>query len=82
MTIPANVTKLVIEPFLETGKGKVWFDDMSLEEYNGVTGITLIKAHFQWLRGFGVASSNVRSCECAGQNGDLEFNESKCGNCG
>ncbi|CAH1213585.1 hypothetical protein PAECIP111891_03994 [Paenibacillus allorhizoplanae] len=41
MTIPTNATKLVIEPFLETGMGKVWFDEVSLEEYNGVTGIAL-----------------------------------------
>lgn len=41
MTIPAGVTKLVIEPFLETGTGKVWFDDVVLEEYNGITGLTL-----------------------------------------
>jgi len=41
MTIPSGVTKLVIEPFLETGKGKVWFDDISLEEYSGLTGISL-----------------------------------------
>ncbi|MBA2938381.1 Ig-like domain-containing protein [Paenibacillus sp. CGMCC 1.16610] len=55
MTIPANVTKLVIEPFLETGKGKVWFDDMSLEEYNGVTGITLNQSAFSMAQGASVA---------------------------
>ncbi len=41
MTIPAGVTKLVIEPFLETGTGKVWFDDVVLEEYDGITGLAL-----------------------------------------
>ncbi|MBE9918163.1 hyaluronate lyase [Paenibacillus donghaensis] len=41
MTIPSGVTKLVIEPFLETGTGKVWFDDISLEEYNGITALAL-----------------------------------------
>jgi hyaluronate lyase len=46
MTIPASTTKLVIEPFLETGTGKVWFDDISLEEYNGLTGITLDQTAF------------------------------------
>lgn len=51
MTIPANVTKLVIEPFLETGKGKVWFDDISLEEYNGVTGISLDQTAFSMAQG-------------------------------
>lgn len=46
MTIPTGVTKLVIEPFLETGKGKVWFDDISLEEYDGITGIALDQTAF------------------------------------
>lgn len=41
MTIPSGVTKLVIEPFLETGTGKAWFDDVRLEEYGGITGLAL-----------------------------------------
>ncbi|MCZ8511099.1 polysaccharide lyase beta-sandwich domain-containing protein [Paenibacillus filicis] len=51
MTIPAGVTRLVIEPFLETGKGKVWFDDISLEEYNGITGIALDQTAFSMAKG-------------------------------
>ncbi|MDR6882047.1 polysaccharide lyase family 8 super-sandwich domain-containing protein [Bacillus sp. 3255] len=57
MTIPSNVTKLVVEPFLETGKGKVWFDDMSLEEYNGITGITLDQTAFSMAQGSSVTLS-------------------------
>lgn len=46
LTIPETTTKLTIEPFLETGKGKVWFDDLVLEEYSGYTGITLDQTAF------------------------------------
>ncbi|NRF91647.1 hypothetical protein HQN89_11530 [Paenibacillus frigoriresistens] len=55
MTIPAGVTKLVIEPFLETGKGKVWFDDISLEEYNGITGIVLDQTAFSMAKNASVS---------------------------
>jgi hyaluronate lyase len=40
-TAPSNAKKLKIEPFFETGTGKAWFDDVVLEEWNGLTGIEL-----------------------------------------
>ncbi|MFD0693010.1 polysaccharide lyase family 8 super-sandwich domain-containing protein [Paenibacillus sp. GCM10027628] len=55
MTIPAGVMRLVIEPFLETGKGKVWFDDISLEEYNGITAISLDQTAFSMAKDATVA---------------------------
>ncbi|MFE5322068.1 polysaccharide lyase family 8 super-sandwich domain-containing protein [Paenibacillus sp. NPDC056579] len=39
MTVPAGVSKLKIEPFFETGTGRVWFDEVSLEKWDGLTGL-------------------------------------------
>ncbi|WHY20831.1 polysaccharide lyase family 8 super-sandwich domain-containing protein [Paenibacillus sp. G2S3] len=55
LTMPANATKLVIEPFLETGKGKLWIDDVVLEEYAGLTGIALDRTAFSMVKGDTVA---------------------------
>ncbi|OME01437.1 hypothetical protein BSK64_21605 [Paenibacillus odorifer] len=55
LTMPANATKLVIEPFLETGKGKLWIDDIALEEYAGLTGIALDRTAFSMVKGDTVA---------------------------
>ncbi|WP_053376444.1 polysaccharide lyase family 8 super-sandwich domain-containing protein [Paenibacillus sp. FJAT-27812] len=41
MTVPATASKLKIEPFLETGTGTAWFDDLRLEEWDGMTAIKI-----------------------------------------
>ncbi|WP_409341700.1 polysaccharide lyase family 8 super-sandwich domain-containing protein [Paenibacillus sp. MBLB4367] len=41
MSIPAGATKLKVEPFFETGTGKVWFDEVSLTKWDGLTGLGL-----------------------------------------
>lgn len=39
MTVPAGATKLKIEPFFETGTGRVWFDEVSLVKWDGLTAL-------------------------------------------
>ncbi|WP_195575016.1 polysaccharide lyase family 8 super-sandwich domain-containing protein [Paenibacillus sp. 1001270B_150601_E10] len=41
ITVPSEGAKFFIEMFLENATGKVWFDNLILEEYNGITGLTL-----------------------------------------
>ncbi|WJH33979.1 Ig-like domain-containing protein [Paenibacillus sp. CC-CFT747] len=44
LTMPDNATSpawLKLEAFLETGTGKVWFDDLAIQEWTGVQGVTL-----------------------------------------
>lgn len=41
ITVPAGGTKFFVELFLENSTGKVWFDNIRLEEYDGVTGLSL-----------------------------------------
>ncbi|MDQ1914819.1 polysaccharide lyase family 8 super-sandwich domain-containing protein [Paenibacillus sp. GD4] len=41
MTIPAGAAKLKIEPFFETGTGNVWFDEVTLVKWDGLTGLDL-----------------------------------------
>lgn len=57
LTVPDSATKLTVEPFLETGTGKVWFDNLVLEEYSGLTGITLDRTAFSMEVGDTVALS-------------------------
>ncbi|EJW17743.1 S-layer homology domain-containing protein [Paenibacillus alvei] len=41
ITVPAGGAKFFVELFLENCTGKVWFDNIRLEEYDGITGLTL-----------------------------------------
>ncbi|WP_193726693.1 polysaccharide lyase family 8 super-sandwich domain-containing protein [Paenibacillus guangzhouensis] len=41
ITVPAGGSKFFVELFLENSTGKVWFDNIQLEEYDGITGLTL-----------------------------------------
>lgn len=41
ITVPAEARYLVVEPFFETGLGKVWFDELRLEPWEGPTGLQL-----------------------------------------
>ncbi|WP_146200369.1 polysaccharide lyase family 8 super-sandwich domain-containing protein [Paenibacillus agaridevorans] len=41
VTVPADARYLVVEPFFETGLGKVWFDELRLEAWDGPTGLKL-----------------------------------------
>lgn len=41
ITVPNGYDKFLIELFLENSTGKVWFDNVQLEEYDGITGLTL-----------------------------------------
>ncbi|MDK8180189.1 polysaccharide lyase family 8 super-sandwich domain-containing protein [Paenibacillus sp. UMB4589-SE434] len=40
-TVPVGGAKFFVELFLENSTGKVWFDNIRLEEYDGITGLTL-----------------------------------------
>ncbi|MFK7693226.1 Ig-like domain-containing protein [Paenibacillus sp. HJGM_3] len=47
VTIPDNATSpawLKVEAFLETGTGKVWFDDLAVQEWNGVQSVSITPA--------------------------------------
>lgn len=47
VTIPQDATlpaSLKVEAFLETGTGKVWFDDIALQEWVAVQGVSLTPA--------------------------------------
>lgn len=41
ITVPAGGAKFFVELFLENSTGKVWFDNIRLEEYDGITGLSL-----------------------------------------
>lgn len=41
ITVPAGGAKYFVELFFENSTGKVWFDNVRLEEYDGITGLTL-----------------------------------------
>lgn len=39
--VPAGARYVRLEPFFETGTGTVWFDDVRLERWGGITGLDL-----------------------------------------
>lgn len=41
ITVPAEARYLVAEPFFETGLGKVWFDELRLEPWDGPVALKL-----------------------------------------
>ncbi|MFK7692420.1 polysaccharide lyase family 8 super-sandwich domain-containing protein [Paenibacillus sp. HJGM_3] len=43
--VPANASKLKIEPFYETGTGRAWYDGMELVPYYGLTGLLLNRSY-------------------------------------
>ncbi|RUT43733.1 DNRLRE domain-containing protein [Paenibacillus anaericanus] len=41
LSVPADAKYVRLEPFFETGQGTVWFDDLTLQSREGVTGLAL-----------------------------------------
>jgi len=41
LAVPAEARDVRLEPFFETGSGTVWFDDVNLEPWGGITGLNL-----------------------------------------
>jgi hyaluronate lyase len=45
LTIPNNTVQVKVEPFFETGTGTAWFDDLKLQEWNGLSNLELSQQH-------------------------------------
>ncbi len=47
LNAPPSTRYIRLEPFFETGTGTVWFDDVTLQEWEGITGLSLEPATFK-----------------------------------